>query len=222
MQQQKLVLMPSKIEKNNKICSNIFVFLCLFFAFVSALVANVYGVVTIKGESMVPTANANAYDVVGEDKEDRAIINFYASYKVGDIIIARPNSSSDPVIKRVIALEGDTLTYKVVDGDIKLVRNGQVLEETYINPTSTMIASRNNFLALKNKKEYKEYFDGDVLTIPKGYIFYMGDNRDNSSDCNYYGPQKLEIVIARVDFIVPYGENPFFYAIKTIFNRIIH
>lgn len=222
MQQQKLVLMPNKIEKNNKICSYIFVFLCLFFATLSVIIANVYGVVTIKGLSMWPTANEFAYTVADEVKEERAIINFYASYKVGDIIIARPDSNNDPVIKRVMALEGDTLTYTIVDGKIKVVRNGHVLEETYINPESTMIGSRERFLALKEFDEFKSYFNGDVLTIPKGYIFYMGDNRDNSSDCNSYGPQKLDIILARVDFIVPYGENPFFYAIKTIFNRIIH
>lgn len=222
MRQQKLVLMPNKIERNNRICSNIFVGLCVFFALLSISIANIFGVVTIKGLSMWPTANQYAYDVSGEEKEEKAVINFYAKIKLGDIIIARPDSNSDPVIKRVIALEGDTLTYTTVDGKIKVVRNGQVLEETYINPSSTMTASRNNFLHLKNYEEFKKYFAGDVLTIPKGYVFYMGDNRDNSSDCNSYGPQKLDIVIARVDFIVPYNENPFFYAVKTTFKNIFN
>lgn len=220
MQERKLVLKPSKIERNNKICSNIFVALCLFFALLSAIIANVFGVVTIEGQSMVPSANEHAYDIAGEKHEDKAILNFYAKFKLGDIIIAKVGNVH--VIKRVMALEGDTLTYIVLDGKIKVVRNGQVLEETYINPTSTMIDSRNNFLALKEKDEFKSFFDGDVLTIPKGYIFYMGDNRDNSSDCNTYGPRKLDNIVARVDFIVPYNENPFFYAIKTIFKRIIN
>lgn len=217
---QKITLMPSKIERNNKICSNIFLGLCFFFAVLSIVIANVYGVVNIEGLSMWPTANEHAYDISGEKREDKAILNFYASYKLGDIIIAK--TGEQYVIKRVMALEGDTLTYTTVDEQIKVVRNGQVLEESYINPASTMNASRANFLYLKTVDGIKEYFDGDVLTIPKGYIFYMGDNRDNSSDCNIYGPVPLEHVVARVDFIVPYGENPFFYAIKTLFKRATH
>jgi signal peptidase I len=37
--------------------------------------------------------------------------------------------------------------------------------------------------------------------IPEGWIFPMGDNRDNSRDGRYFGPVKLEDVLGKASFI---------------------
>ena len=66
------------------------------------------------------------------------------------------DEGKDYLIKRVIALEGDTV--KIEDGKVYL--NGNELLENYIRGDYT----------------YNERLAGEI-TIPKGQVFVMGDNR---------------------------------------------
>lgn len=78
----------------------------------------------------------------------------------GDIIVAeRKDLSIRYFIKRVIAVEGDTIEIK----DCVTYLNGEPLEESFI-------------------KEPMFTEDMPEMTIPKGKIFVMGDNRNNSMD----------------------------------------
>lgn len=82
----------------------------------------------------------------------------------GDIVVSsQPNAIEDRLIKRVIAIGGDTVD---IDFDLGVVYvNGTALVEPYVNtPTNR-----------------REDFIGPI-TIPKGKVFLMGDNRNGSSD----------------------------------------
>ncbi|MDE7086721.1 MAG: signal peptidase I, partial [Clostridia bacterium] len=86
----------------------------------------------------------------------------------GDIIIidTHKNVGTDTknIIKRVIALGGDKVALK--EGVLYL--NGEIKEESYILPEhNTPSAPQNSF---------------DEIEVPKGYMFCMGDNRNNSTD----------------------------------------
>ena len=86
------------------------------------------------------------------------------SYEYGDIVVLRKESfSADPIVKRVIATEGQTVD---IDFDLGVVYvDGVALEEDYINePTFTA--------------EGTEL----PLTLGEGEIFVMGDNRNHSGD----------------------------------------
>lgn len=76
-------------------------------------------------------------------------------------------------IKRVIGKGGDLIEIK--DGIV--YRNNEVLEEPYIK---------------------EQMIEGQTLKIkiPEGYVFVMGDNRNNSSDSRYIGPIPIENVVA--------------------------
>ncbi len=82
----------------------------------------------------------------------------------GDIVIVRKESfDKDPIVKRVIAVEGDTVD---IDFDRGIVTvNGEVLEEPYIREL-TFLEEGQSF----------------PLTVGEGHMFLMGDNRNNSSD----------------------------------------
>lgn len=126
-----------------------------------------FRVVNIEGESMQKTLN---------DKQKVIITNFMYTPKYGDIVIISRNADNTatkdaqkPLIKRVIATEGQTVD---IDNDTHTVYvNGIALTEKYVFGYTEEFSKR-----------------GEVefpVTVPKGHIFVMGDNRQNSLDSRF-------------------------------------
>lgn len=89
----------------------------------------------------------------------------YNEPKKGDIIVASKDSFDNgaPIIKRVIATEGETVD---IDFDAGIVYvNGVALDEPYTNTPT-------------NQQEGMSF----PLTVDDGCIFVMGDNRNVSKD----------------------------------------
>ena len=108
----------------------------------------------------------------------------------GDILIFYPPKSpaiddtSKAYIKRLIGIEGDRIA--VQDG--KVYRNGEALNETYI-------------------AEVPNYRMREV-TVPQGYYWMMGDNRNYSNDSHIWGflPKGNVIGKATIRFF-PFGDR---------------
>lgn len=90
---------------------------------------------------------------------------FYQEPKHGDIIVASKDSydNGTPIIKRVIALEGQTVDIDFQAGIVYV--DGVALDEPYTN-TPTNLQEGIAF----------------PLTVDEGCIFVMGDNRNVSKD----------------------------------------
>lgn len=114
--------------------------------------------------SMIPTIQI----------DDHLIINripyYFTDPNPGDIVVFHQDKEDKELIKRVIAVPGDTIDIR--DGAVYI--NNELLDEPYLNePNSTY-----------------EFFVDNVtfpLTIPDEMYFVMGDNRNNSEDSRDFG-----------------------------------
>ena len=136
-----------------------FMFAVMLVVFIMSIVimvnSFVFFNVRVSGPSMQPTLYTG----------DVLIANRYKVVTRGSIVVIekeKPNSD-DWLIKRVIAIAGDTV--KISDGYVYL--NGELLEEKYI---------------LKEGKTEVNTEGEFIITVADGEYFYLGDNRENSSD----------------------------------------
>ena len=114
--------------------------------------------VGVSGSSMVPTL----------EDGDRIILSAAVfEPQRGDIVVTcQPSKVSyiEPtLVKRVIATGGQTVDIDFSEGVVYV--DGEALDEPYINEIT----------------REPEGFQGP-LTVPEGYVFVMGDNRNRSTD----------------------------------------
>ena len=102
-----------------------------------------------------------------------------SSARRGDIVVI--DAGDRNIIKRVIALGGDTVELKA--GVLYL--NGGKVDEPYVLPeNNSPDLDKNSF---------------DKITVAEGYIFFMGDNRDVSEDSRAkYGAMPMEKLVGVV------------------------
>lgn len=122
----------------------------------------IFKIVTIKGTSMTNTLF---------DGERVIITGLFYTPERGDIVVISRNASNDydtrgqkePIIKRVIATEGQTVDIDFARGIVYV--DGEVLEEPYIREPTTKA-------------------EGVVfpVTVPENCVFVLGDHRADSLD----------------------------------------
>lgn len=162
-------------ERKQKKSDNLFL-LCIAFIVMLMLVVvllNTYVFINVqvKGPSMQPTLYSNDMLVANKHKEPQK----------GSIVIIKDEKpgSSDWLIKRVIATGGD---YVKIESGFVFV-NGKLLDEPYTKGKTQPIA-----------------WEGERM-IGENEFFYLGDNRENSSDSRTagFGTCKREQIVGVVE-----------------------
>jgi signal peptidase I len=117
-------------------------------------------------------------DVSGE----RVIFPFHSPQR-GDIVVLNPpvEHPTQPYIKRVIGLPGETVTFR--DGYVYI--DGRRLDEPYIGGAITDCDVAN---------------DCHTGTVPAGYVFVLGDNRGKSADSRDFGFVAIDEIIGKAWF----------------------
>jgi signal peptidase I len=111
----------------------------------------------IEGPSMMQTLH---------EGDSVVISNLFFTPKYRDVVVLRKlEFSEDPIIKRVIATEGQTVNIDYNSGSVTV--DGVALDEPYINE--------------RMNEPWYETLEFP-LTVPENHIFVMGDNRNHSND----------------------------------------
>ncbi len=138
---------------------------------------------TVSGESMENTLH---------DMDKLIISSVVTDVEYGDVVVtSQPNMFNKVLIKRVIAVGGQTVWFDEETG--RTIVDGKPLDEPYI----------------KEKMEYTPAMD-KLFTVPEGHIFVMGDNRNNSSDSRdeFVGTIDEDYIVGKV--IYRFGDKELF------------
>jgi len=129
--------------------------------------------IIVNGSSMYPTLEDGEYMLLNK------ISYRFNEIKRGEIIVFEYDN--ERLIKRVIGLPGEKIA--VIDGNLYI--NDQVYEEDYLE---------------ENTVDFTLEELGLDSTIPKGYYFVMGDNRDESKDSRLIGYITEDSIIGKTSF----------------------
>ena len=122
-----------------------------------------------------------------DDGDHLIISDMFYTPDYGDIIVFEDYSKDDnykkAVIKRVIALPGDTVEIKegASGNTLEIYVNGQLVEENYayymqnIQPTTY-----------------------GPITVGEGQVYVLGDNRYNSTDSRHVGTISIDSILGKV------------------------
>lgn len=123
--------------------------------------------VRVDGFSMLPTLKNNELALVNR------LAYRFSKPERGDIIVFHfPVNPKEDLIKRVIGLPGEEVV--VTDGRVYI--NGTALEEPYIASAPAYTSK---------------------WSIPEGYLFVLGDNRNDSADSHTWGILPLDNVVGK-------------------------
>ena len=132
-------------------------------------------------------------------QDNRVLVN-KLSYRLhdihrGDVVVFERITmdgavvAHDDLIKRVVALEGDTVEIR----DCELFVNGAVVSEEYL-PEDDLSQSDLNSRCGQPVVEKS--------TVPPGKVYVLGDNRPESFDSRRFGPIEEKFVIGRAFVVV--------------------
>ena len=122
-----------------------------------------FRVVTVTGESMLPNF---------VEGQKLIVTNLGHSVEQGTVVVIT-NVLNEPIIKRVIATEGQTVDIDYETGTVYV--DGEAVDETQFG--------------LENGITTRPYSTLEAMvfpqTVPEGCVFVLGDNRSVSKDSRY-------------------------------------
>ncbi|MDR0847386.1 MAG: signal peptidase I [Lactobacillales bacterium] len=140
--------------------------------------------------------NGHSMDYTLQDQERIFSLLNVKTHRFDIVAFKAPDDPTKNYIKRVIGLPGDEVKYV----DDQLYVNGEKLSEPYLDKMKEEVKKITDAPLTPDFDLHEVTYD-DVPNsadaqakgvVPEGYIFVMGDNRQNSKDSRYFGfvPEK--------------------------------
>ena len=186
----------------------IIVLLILMFGLIRPLVVDAYRISSgsmedtlLVGDQILVCKFIYGVKVPGTDIK---IFDFHQPAR-GDIFVFIPPHDDRNFVKRIVAIEGDTV---YTEGKMLYV-NGQAVDDSAYTKHLKFNNYRRNFPPFR-KPEYipaddsyndytltesqfrRKFPEGKPFVVPEGMVFAMGDNRDMSSDSRFWGPVAVD------------------------------
>lgn len=159
-------------ERKKKRLGGLLLRLSLTAVLVYTLFGVLGGIAIVQGASMEPSVSS------------QSVILFYrldSTYAAEDIVLLEAQGQT--VIKRVVATAGDTVD---IDSDSgALIVNGE--EEQLLSAVGQTFS--------RGDTEYP-------ITVPRGYVFVLGDNREDSVDSRDFGLVSVSGLIGKALFMI--------------------
>ncbi len=150
----------------------------------------VFRTVGVWGPSMEPTLYTD---------EQIFVSHLFYTPAYGDVVVTtQPNAENKPLVKRVIALSGQTVNMDV-SGNIYV--DDVRLDEPYIAEPNLVMGNISY-----------------PVKVPEGHVFVMGDNRNHSSDSRFHeiGMIDQRYILGRVIVrFAPFNKFTIFQRIKS-------
>ncbi len=147
-----------------------------------------FRIVTVSGDSMWPNLHNN----------DRLVVSswFYTPAKGDVVILKRTKGLTEPIVKRVIATEGDKIYIDYEAGDVYV--NDHLLDES-----AYLDSNVKTYLSASSSQEALDMPE-EGLVVPQGHIFVLGDNRTVSLDSRYasVGMVDTHYVLGKAQFMI--------------------
>lgn len=140
--------------------------------------------VTISGNSMYPNLKDNEISIMDAIHTEKNDIKRF------DIVVLYSDNLGKLIIKRVIGLPGETITYK----DDKLYVNGQYYQEDFLSQDYIEESKKNHQIA--------HFTDDFEITLTDDEFYVLGDNRIVSLDSRALGPIKHKDIKAKNGLVV--------------------
>jgi signal peptidase I len=142
---------------------------------ITLLFSVILGLGVVQGDSMKPSIKNHSIAVFNRLTND---------YEKDDIILFRTTASADPLIKRIIATEGDVVNIDNQTGIVYVdqvpCENDEIIGKTY---------TKENGIAFP-------------YTVPGDCVFVLGDNREIATDSRDFGAVNKANIIGKVYFVM--------------------
>jgi len=162
---------------------------------------------------------------------EEKIFDFHQPQRGDVFVFTPPHSRSENFVKRIVAVEGDTVETR---GKILYVNGEPIDDSKYVKhilplypsddfPPFQLQRIPDNQQRRLAEEQLECITDGDYLlsyhnfkrkfptsnpfVVPKGYVFAMGDNRDNSSDSRAWGPVRVDDIKGQA-FMIFWSREP--------------
>lgn len=126
---------------------------------------------------VVPTGSMEPTIQIGDRFLAEKVSYHFHDPERGDVVVFNDPAGVHPqLVKRVIGLPGEEID--IHDGNVYI--DGELLDEPYLHDVVTEPGT-------------------ELLptVVPEGYVWVMGDNRPNSGDSRFIGPQPISAIHGR-------------------------